>query len=448
MKTSKGFSIVELMGMLAVVGTLVSGGVATVSHLSDRASSQKLHSDVKLLNSAVQVYQAFGGDLSSVTTVDQVLARLRSVTDPELVSLVPGMTGSMIDRRLRSVPMSAEEVGSKVERAIWDADAQKFVVVEGGVGGALRFVVGDENEVAPEVDNERSFVLLYSNGESKWLWDFEDRLDDGVQGPTVIHVAGNEVADSSPAQAGFGGTTMPQNVPSLQAPGFSQEGGLFSPNQFDLQVVLENPNPDGVSEVFYSVDYGEWERYVLPLTVQPGTVLTAQVVAGSDEFLDSQTASQTYQVEETQLRVPVIHASQNSGSSGNGTVVTIANPNPHNRSEVEYRLDGSEWAVYTGVLVLNSETYGEEVTVSARAVSDRDYYLDSELVTQVVEVASGNSGNSGNGNSSGSETNNGHGNNEDGVDVSNPGQGEGGPNGAIDESGEIDDEIGNQGTGN
>ena len=47
--------------------------------------------------------------------------------------------------------------------------------------------------------------------------------------------------------------------------------------------------------------------------------------------------------------------------------------------------------------------------------------------------------------------NNGHGNNEDGVDVSNPGKGKGGPNGKEDESGDVDDEIkdnnGNQGSG-
>lgn len=37
--------------------------------------------------------------------------------------------------------------------------------------------------------------------------------------------------------------------------------------------------------------------------------------------------------------------------------------------------------------------------------------------------------------------NNGHGNNLDGVDSSNPGQGRGGPNGQIDPSGGVDDEI-------
>jgi len=42
----------------------------------------------------------------------------------------------------------------------------------------------------------------------------------------------------------------------------------------------------------------------------------------------------------------------------------------------------------------------------------------------------------------GGKDNNGHGNNLDGVDVSNPGQGNGGPNGAIDLSGSYDDEGG------
>jgi hypothetical protein len=39
------------------------------------------------------------------------------------------------------------------------------------------------------------------------------------------------------------------------------------------------------------------------------------------------------------------------------------------------------------------------------------------------------------------KNNNGHGNNVDGVDVSNPGQGQGGPNGIPDPSGDIDDEM-------
>ena len=51
----------------------------------------------------------------------------------------------------------------------------------------------------------------------------------------------------------------------------------------------------------------------------------------------------------------------------------------------------------------------------------------------------------------GGQSNNGHGNNIDGVDMSNPGEGEGGPNGAEDSDPEVDDEAktgGNNGKGN
>jgi hypothetical protein len=63
----------------------------------------------------------------------------------------------------------------------------------------------------------------------------------------------------------------------------------------------------------------------------------------------------------------------------------------------------------------------------------------------------GQDNNSNNGNGSGHD-NNGHGNNADGVDVSNPGQGQGGPNGQGDPSCDgsgpcVDDENGNHGNG-
>jgi hypothetical protein len=48
----------------------------------------------------------------------------------------------------------------------------------------------------------------------------------------------------------------------------------------------------------------------------------------------------------------------------------------------------------------------------------------------------------------GTHNNNGHGNNEDGVDSSNPGQGSGGPNGQTDTNGGVDDENGNGGNTN
>ncbi len=76
--------------------------------------------------------------------------------------------------------------------------------------------------------------------------------------------------------------------------------------------------------------------------------------------------------------------------------------------------------------------------------------------TDTTESDTG-TGSNGNGNGKGNDSkddsgknNNGHGNNDDGVDVSNPGQGNGGPNGQDDPSGDVDDESkgGGNGKGN
>ena len=69
-------------------------------------------------------------------------------------------------------------------------------------------------------------------------------------------------------------------------------------------------------------------------------------------------------------------------------------------------------------------------------------------VTETARAAGSGSGDGAdaNANADGTgKTNNGHGNNADGVDVSNPGEGGGGPNGMDDPSGTVDDEAGGGG---
>ena len=70
-------------------------------------------------------------------------------------------------------------------------------------------------------------------------------------------------------------------------------------------------------------------------------------------------------------------------------------------------------------------------------VSDDLYDTIQQLELVVADLSGGDTG----------KGNNGHGNNDDGVDSSNPGQGQGGPNGQEDPSGGVDDESGG-GNGN
>lgn len=78
---------------------------------------------------------------------------------------------------------------------------------------------------------------------------------------------------------------------------------------------------------------------------------------------------------------------------------------------------------------INRAGSASDYKCSACAPTGVSTIIGTPVVTGTVVIGDGNS-------------NNGHGNNLDGVDVSNPGQGHGGPNGAIDLSGSIDDEGG------
>ena len=121
-----------------------------------------------------------------------------------------------------------------------------------------------------------------------------------------------------------------------------------------------------------------------------------------------------------------------------------------------------------GVLILSAAAMSVSFSGQADAVRYQVYILSDdlsnrEIVLEVVENSveapepdatpepestpdeSTSGGGQGTSNCDNGHGNNGHGNNLDGVDSSNPGKGKGGPNGAVDESGDVDDEAG---TGN
>jgi len=64
--------------------------------------------------------------------------------------------------------------------------------------------------------------------------------------------------------------------------------------------------------------------------------------------------------------------------------------------------------------------------------------VSDDIMDKTTDIARPGDGDDGSGN-------NGHGNNTDGVDSSNPGDGDGGPNGAVDSNPDVDDEAGGGG---
>jgi len=79
-----------------------------------------------------------------------------------------------------------------------------------------------------------------------------------------------------------------------------------------------------------------------------------------------------------------------------------------------------------------------EVNAAVVVVVSDDIMDKTTDIARPGDGAGGGDDGSGNGN-------NGHGNNTDGVDSSNPGDGDGGPNGAVDSNPDVDDEAGGGG---
>jgi len=92
------------------------------------------------------------------------------------------------------------------------------------------------------------------------------------------------------------------------------------------------------------------------------------------------------------------------------------------------------------MFALSGTAIAEEVVSAAKIV-----VLSNDISNETTAVKHASSGNSGSEDGSG-ESNNGHGNNADGVDSSNPGQGGGGPNAdGADSDSSVDDEAGGGG---
>lgn len=77
LKLYQGFTLVEVLAVMAGIMILATAGIATVSKLSNNAQEQKLESDLAVLNRAAVSFVASGGDLSKAKSVEEVVSTLK-----------------------------------------------------------------------------------------------------------------------------------------------------------------------------------------------------------------------------------------------------------------------------------------------------------------------------------------------------------------------------------
>ncbi len=379
MKT-RAFSLVEVVITLAVLGMLGTFAAVSMGGLSERSARQKLVSDVDTLNRAVGAYLAMGGSLAEVKSPAEVIVRLKSTVSAENATLTPGLASSFVDPRL-AVVLSADQIG-----VVWDAGRRRLVLDGFGVGAVRAFTLDDSlAEIAAPVES-RQRVLSYAK-ESSWIWDYEDRSVSHGPGATefVVALPGDDSGAGLPEA-----TTVTQPTWTLAPPRFSRSGGLYDFREFDLPISLTNPNPGNSSKLVYAVDYGEWRDYTGPVSVAPGSVLSAQVVASGDRWGDSAKADQRYEAEPVALTTPVIQPSHDSFGMFHHREVEVAlfNPNPDEHSRLEYRVGGTgDWLPYELPFVLSRENFSAGADIEARAVSvGSPYYQPSPVTTRSIPV--------------------------------------------------------------
>ena len=88
---SRGFSLVEVLTVVSVIAIVASVAVSFVSDIKASTEEAKLESDLKVLNSTVGAYLAFGGNFDGKESLDQVIAKLKSrassATEDQVVGL-------------------------------------------------------------------------------------------------------------------------------------------------------------------------------------------------------------------------------------------------------------------------------------------------------------------------------------------------------------------------
>ncbi len=374
-RNMKGFTLMELLAAIAIVGVLSTAAVIMLGRTHVQTLQGKLESDVASLNRAVAVYVGFGGDLTAVEEPAEVLRRLKTRQSAVEAKSATGLTGQFLDSRWEADLMSEEEASSDRPRVVWDPVTQLFVVTSQGYPAVKGFSLGEPE--GNEETEQREQVFSYAK-QGQWIWDYQDRapLDHGA--PTEIPLSSGE----DPIPVGEVVTRL------LYPPAFATPGGKFSASDFPVSLVLTEGNPPGTAGIIYRIDGGPWTDYTGPITVPPGASVRAYSSANDPSvWRDSSQLVQVYEATPTVLIRPLISTSAPKFDwDGNAIVkVTVTDPNPAGSGLLFYSVGGS-FIPYTGSFTLSvTEHTTSPAMVLAYVEPTGDFYLRSPQVTDQVD---------------------------------------------------------------
>lgn len=357
---SRGFSVLELLATVGLVGILSSVTLAVFTGTNERARGVKLSSDIAALNRSTKAYRTQGGDLSTVTNAHQVLSKLKTVADAPSRLKFPGFRGSYVDYRLVAVDADPLTTGP---RAVWNQTKQRFELAQSGAG-VNEFVNQKEATADAGIEEARGGQSMELATQSAWVWDFEDAPPIAANTASAIGVSDGENAQT--------GTYQSPSV--LDPPIFSHPGGVFGAVDFALlTTTLENPpsNPLGTL-IRYSINDSAWQIYDgTPIVVAPDSQIVAYALSSDpDTTFSSYTRTEAYRL-----------SSQNFAGQSAGEFYDAAGPDMENMvtNYVTNGVDGSfEWGE-------GADGYTTGSTLGFTANSFSDVAADSLFMLGTLE---------------------------------------------------------------
>lgn len=188
----------------------------------------------------------------------------------------------------------------------------------------------------------------------------------------------------------------------LQSPVFTKAAGLYPATDYPLSVAITNPNPAGSSKLQYREKGGTWADYTTPVllgyTQLDVTLESRAVPVDPLKWLSSAVRTSRYQLAKSQLKSPVVtppggYYPYNSFP----TMVTIADPNPANTSEIWYRFGATgSFQKYnaTSPPALSKDNYQTTLVVYARSLLQAQFANSPEVqeVYETIYFVGGTSG--------------------------------------------------------
>lgn len=320
----RGFSLMELVMTIAVVGLVASLVVNLSGTTPLGVKNAKLQSDVNMLNQFVGLYLADGGSLAGVSSPQGILDRLkrtRTVTDTKQHTNMG--SGRFVDIRLSARMGSGPLQSGAIGRAVWNATKNRFDI-SAGPPGVDEFYLDDALASTDYgTETRRNAVVRYNSSASAsngWVWGNTTNAPITTKAPGYVDATGGGTyfdpgetsggggsggsgggsggsggggSGGGSGGGGGGGSGSPLVLPT---PTIAPSGGTFPNASFPSSVTINNNGaPGGQSKLEYQINGGTWQTYSVGLPIASGDVVNARnTTLDAATYSDSATATETY----------------------------------------------------------------------------------------------------------------------------------------------------------